>query len=123
MIGVTRIFDLGKIYERFGIVVFDIRVDVGRYPPWRITAPCVARTSSQRGLSGRRAAWSRPDRDNSRACTWPTYCLSKEFIRHAKHPNHADHSRYNSARQFTCGVWAGSPSDPGTNAQYHWPAC
>src|SRR5262249_44126639 len=46
------------------------------------------------------AAWSRPDRDNSRACTWPTYCLSKEFIRHAKHPNHADHRRYNSARQL-----------------------
>jgi hypothetical protein len=36
MIGVRRIFDLGKIYERLGIVVFDIRVDARRYPPWRI---------------------------------------------------------------------------------------
>jgi len=25
--------------------------------------------------------------------------------------------------QFACGVWAGSPSDPRTNAQHHWPAC
>src|SRR6516225_4698152 len=41
IIGVRHIFDLGKIYERLGIVVFDIRVDTGRYPPWRITAPCV----------------------------------------------------------------------------------
>ena len=27
--------------------------------------------------------------------------------------------RYNPARQFARGIWAGGPSDPRTNAQYH----
>ena len=53
MIGITRIFDLGKDYEHPGIVMFDIRVDTGRHPPWRIAAPCVARTSSKQELPGR----------------------------------------------------------------------
>src|SRR5271166_304099 len=118
-----RNFYLGNTYERIGIVMFDIRVDAGRHFLWHIAAPCVAQTSSQQRLPGRGAAWRRPDRDNSRACARPTYRLSKEFIRHAKYPDHADHRRYNPARQLACGVWAGSPSDSRTNAQYHWPAC
>src|SRR6516164_7861302 len=103
MIAVRCIFDLGKIYERLGIVVFDIRVDAGRYPSWRIAAPSVARTSSQRGLSGRRAAWRRPDRDNIRARARLTYRRRKDLIRHAKHPDHTDHCRFHSARQLEIG--------------------
>ena len=60
---------------------------------------------------------------NSRACARFTYRRREEFIPYAKYPNHADHRRYDSARQLACGVWAGSPSDPRTNAQYHWSAC
>src|SRR6516165_54010 len=44
MIGIRTIFDLGKTYERLGIVVFDIRVDTRRYLPWCIAARCIART-------------------------------------------------------------------------------
>src|SRR5215469_14524773 len=36
-----------ETYERPGIVIFDMRVDARWHLPWCITAPCVARTSSQ----------------------------------------------------------------------------
>src|SRR6516162_2434867 len=75
------------------------------------------------GSPGRGAAWCRPDRNNSRACARLTYRRREEFIRHAKHSDHTDHCRYDPARQLACGVWAASPPDPRTNAQYHWPAC
>jgi hypothetical protein len=85
MIDIRRIFDLGKTHGRVGTVVFDIRIDTGRHSPWRIAAPCFAKTSSQRRIPGRGAAWRRPDRDNSRACARLAYRLRKELIRHAEH--------------------------------------
>jgi hypothetical protein len=80
-------------------------------------------TSARRRKRGRGAAWRRLDRDTSRTCAGLTYRRRKEFIRYAKHSGHADHRRYNPARQLACAVWAGSPSNPSTNAQSHRPVC
>ena len=82
--------DLGKCYERLGIVMFDIRIDTGRHSVWRIAAPCFAKTSPQRGVPGRSTAWCRPGRNNCCARARLTYRCRKEFIRYAEHPSHAD---------------------------------
>src|SRR6516162_639096 len=111
----------GTTCERLGIVMFDIRVDTRWHPPWRIAAPCVARTSSKQELPGRGVDWCWLDRNNSRACARLTYRGGKEFIRHAKHSDHPDYCRHNSARPLACTIWAGSPPDPRTNAQSHRP--
>jgi hypothetical protein len=81
-------------YEGLGNGMFDVRLDARRHSRWGITAPCVAQAHHL----------SKDSQDvarlgvgliatNSRDGARPTYRRRKEFIRHAKYPDHAAHRR------------------------------